>query len=175
MTRYSMTYTLTPEMQYRAMMSWAKPTRSRAQKRKQQASGILVALLVLAALVGLLRYDIITNRMLFSALFGFYLAMGLWYFVTGKSTRKLTAFATEALLRQGPLRAEFSDQVVTLNTDISTSSMNWRCFDEVSEMEGATLLRAGVMIHTIPDRAMPDGTTPQEFRDDLRRWMEAGK
>ncbi|MEP1792996.1 MAG: hypothetical protein ABJR02_00165 [Marinomonas sp.] len=175
MTTYSVAYTMTADMQSRAMLSWAKPTYSVAQKRKRWAAGAGLSIAATCALVWLLGQNLITAGMLASAGAGFYAALLFWLFINKRNTRMLMGFANEALARQGQTKASFSPENVAFQNDLASSQMAWRSFDDVMAMPDATVLRAGALIYPVPDAALPEGTNPQAFRSDLTRWMEAAK
>ena len=171
MSGHTLTYSVTPEMQNRAMVSWAKPMLTRSQKWRRNAVLMLTMMVASAVLVALLQYDVVTQVMLFSAVAGFYAAILFWFVSHRRGMAKLTGFATEALLRQGSVTAIFGAESVVFRSDLAESTMDWRSFDEVIMMKDATVLRAGALVYPLPDAALPENVTPQEFRDDLIRWM----
>lgn len=175
MTEYALTYEIAPEMLKRAMLSWARPMRSRTQKLRLAALGAVVFVALVAVLVVLLRYGIVNNSGLIGGLFGFYAGIGVWLLVHRYSTGKLVGFSNEALARQGPVDAVFNAQAVTMTSRISMGRMEWQCFDDVIAMPDATVLRAGAVVYAVPDHALPAGITPANFRSDLTRWLEAAK
>ena len=173
MTEYKLTYQLTPDMLQRAMMSWANPLRSRAQKLRRGVFGFIIFCVLVTLLVVLLRYEIVTNGNLVGLLVGFYGAIGLWFVTHRYSSRKLFGFSNDALARHGPVEAVFNADHVTMTSKISTGQMGWLCFDDITALADATVLRAGGMVYAVPDAALPDGVTPAAFRADLTRWKEA--
>lgn len=171
MTGYVLTYELQPEMLKRAMMSWAKPERTKAQKLRR-AAGAAVGFVALVSLtVVLLRYDIVTFPLLFTGLVGFYAAIAIWAVTHSRSVGKLVGYSADALARQGPVTAEFRPSDVVFTSRISNSRMDWSCMDAVIALPDATVLRAGALVYPVPDAVLPTHTTPDQFRADLTRWI----
>jgi len=175
MSRYSLTYVLPADLQKRAMLSWAKPMRTTNQRLRLFALGIVIGGVASGCLVMLLQADVVTVPILLSWVVGFYAAVLLWFVSSKRSIGKLMRFAEKALLRQGTTKALFTSDEVTFRNDVSNGAMDWCCFDAVMALPDATVLRAGALVYPVPDAALPDDVTPQRFRDDLSRWMEAAR
>jgi len=175
MTAYALEYTITPDLQRRAMVSWAKQTRTRGQKTRALVLGALAYVALVAALVALMQYDLLEAANLVAAAIGFLVAIAFWWVMHRIHTAKIAGFADDALARYGPVIAEFRASEVKIATKIATSMMTWVCFDAVIALPDATVLRAGALVYAIPDAALPEGTTPQAFRADLTKWMEAAR
>lgn len=171
MTRYDLTYQLTPELQSRAMVSWAKPQRTRAQMLRRAALGIVMYLIIVAATVAVLQMDIVTPALVIATAVGFLVGMVFWAAFHRYNMKKLTDFANETLARQGQVKAVFAPSDVELTTAISTGRMQWSCFDQVLVLPDATVLRAGALVYAVPDAALPPEVTPAQFRADLTKWM----
>ncbi|MBB3993211.1 hypothetical protein GGR95_000839 [Sulfitobacter undariae] len=174
MTQYTLTYEIAPEMLHRAMLSWAQPVRSRRAKMLRVVLGAVGFVVLVAAIVVLLQYDIVSRGFLLGGLIGFYAGLILWYVIHRTSTLKLVGFSDAAMKRQGMIETVFCADHVTMTTQISKGRMDWRFFDDVSALTDATVLRAGAMVYAVPDAALPHGVSPAAFRDDLIRWREAG-
>lgn len=173
MTRYDLTYQLTPDMLNRAMMSWAQAKPDRAQKLRLAVYGAAGFVALVAVVVVLLRLEFLNRSALFGALGGFYLAIGLWFVMHRASVRKLFGLANAALARQGAVRAVFSADGVEMTTANSFGRMDWDCFDDVVALPDASVLRAGGVVYAVPDAVLPDGVSAPEFRAQLTRWREA--
>lgn len=171
MSRYDLTYQLTPELQSRAMVSWAKPQRTRTQMLRRLVLGLLVYLVLVAATVAVLQMEILTPALVIAAAVGFLIGMAFWAAIHQYNMKKLTGFANDALARQGQVRAVFAPSDVELTTAISTGRMQWSCFDQVLVLRDATVLRAGALVYAVPDAALPQDVTPTQFRADLTQWM----
>ncbi|MCX7566928.1 hypothetical protein OS189_11310 [Sulfitobacter sp. F26169L] len=169
---YALSYVLTPEMQNRAMVSWATPLRSRAEKLGRFGVGALGYVVLVGVVLTLLRTDFANRKMLFSATSGFCAAIAFWAVSHKISTARLKRGANEALARQGVVHAESSKQNVAPVTDISTGTTDWRCYEDAFAMRGASVLRSGASVFPVPDMALPAGTSPDVFRADLKHWIE---
>ncbi len=175
MKRHALSYEITPDLLHRAMMSWDAPPRSKAQKRRNYILLTLFYVVLFSGVLALLHYDILRGGILFAAVAGFAGGLVLWAVIHRISNRTLLALSSDAIARQGMLRAEFDAEQVVFTTDISGGRMGWRCFDGVTALKDATVLKAGGMVYAIPDAALPTGLTPANFRVDLTRWMEEAR
>ena len=175
MSSYTLRYTLAPEMQHRAMMSWAKPLRSRRQKVLRAVAGVALWLLCVTFLVVLMQRDLLRDATPLLLAGGFLAGLGLCWGIARYSTAQLSGMARESLLRHGELNAVFAPDHVVITSALSASTMDWRCFDAVTALPDASVLRAGALVYAIPDTALPAGSTPEGFRADLTRWMEAAR
>lgn len=173
MTEYTLTYQLTPEMLGRAMMSWDAPQPGRAGKRRRSVIATGLYVLLFSGVLGLLHYDILGVDILLAVCAGFAGALVLWFVIHRMSAAKLIKLTSDGMARQGLTRAELSAEQVVLTTDISVGQMDWLCFDAVTALSDATVLMSGGMVFALPDAALPAGTTPQAFRADLERWLNA--
>jgi len=172
MTRYKVSYTLAPDLLRRAMISWDAPQRSHAHKRRNFVLVTLFYVVLFGGVIVVMQYDILRIDILMAVIAGFAGGMALWAVIHWISSRKLMETSSDAIARQGLLHAEFDAEQVVFTPDISFGRMGWRCFDAVVAVKDATVLKAGGLVYAIPDVALPDGTTPENFTADLTRWME---
>ncbi len=173
MTRYSLTYELSPEMLTRAMMSWSKPLRTRAQKWRRFGMGFTLYIGLVALVVVLLQFEILNDDILLGLAIGCLGGLAIWAVVYRYSTGKLTAMVHAAQARHGSVDTVFCPDWVEISSAISKTRMQWRCFDHIGRIEDATVLRAGGIVYAVPDAALPDGVSAQTFQTDLISWMEA--
>ncbi|KIN68567.1 hypothetical protein Z948_2298 [Sulfitobacter donghicola DSW-25 = KCTC 12864 = JCM 14565] len=155
------------------MFVWAKPNKTKGEKWRRAAIFTLGFVALLAVIVTLMRLDVLTVPMLFSALVGFYLGIGVWLISHRVSSQKLVKFANSMLDREGEIHTVISSEQISIRSGVSDSNLSWDYFDEAFSMVDATVLRAGALVYTFPDAALPEGTSPQEFRKDLESWMGA--
>lgn len=172
MSEYSLKYQPTPEMLNRAMVAWTKPQRSRREKWKGFAFGAIAYVVLCAAVVALLQLDLVTNQVLFGLGLGMIVMIALWAMIARKHMNKLRGFSHAAMARHGETDAVFRADRVEITSQISSAQFGWLCFDEVSALSDATVLRSGAVIYAVPDAALPDDVTPSQFRADLQSWME---
>lgn len=175
MTRYEMSYALTPEMRTLAMASFVKSLRSSVEKRRRLAFFALAYVLGIALLLKLLDFGLINTMMTTSAFFGFCGGIGYWTLAHRSNLAKLSELMNVSVERQGHIRAKFCADHVEFQNDLSHCYMQWGIIDEIFVIAGATILRAGVFMYPIPDAALPKGTTLDMFRADLTSWMEASR
>ena len=175
MTAYILDYEIDPEMQRRAMVSWLKQPKTRGQKVRSVVQGVLGYIAIVAALVMLMQYDVLDGKAIVVGAVGMLCGLGMWWYSHHASTGAIAGFAEEALTRHGPVHTEFRADEVQINTQIARSTMLWQAFDAVLVLPDATVLRAGALVYPIPDAALPEGTTPEAFRADLTKWMEAAR
>lgn len=175
MTEYALSYTLSPDMSGRAMMSWAQPHHMRAVTLWRAGAFIAVCAVLVVVIASLQRHAIVNDAFVPGALVGFYLAIGLWALFQRHNTHKLVGLSQQALARQGPVQTTFATEHVILTTAISSRRMDWPCFDDISALPDATVLRAEGVVYAVPDAALRAGRTPQSFRGQLTKWMEASR
>lgn len=175
MTEYVLSYQPSSEMISRAMVSWVRPQRDRKQKLIRAVLGVVLYLTLVVAIVGLLRYDLVSRQLLLGLAAGLLLTVALWTFYHRINVGKITGFTQDAIVRHGLTEAVLRAEGVALKTQISSSRMDWQCFDEIMPMVGATVLRAGGVVYAVPDAALPAEVTPTHFRADLQNWLEASR
>ena len=175
MARYALNYELSTEMLTRAMMSWAKPQRTRAQKWRRFGMGFVLYLVMVAMTVALLRAEIVNNQLLLGAGIGCLGTLAAWSMFHRYFTGKLMGMTHAAQARHGPVDAVFCADHVEISSRISTGRMDWLCFDHIGRIKDATVLRAGGMVYAVPDAALPSDVTVEAFLGDLRTWMEAAR
>lgn len=175
MTVYTLQYEITPELQRRAMMPWTKQSRSPADKRWRILFGVIGYLAFLGMIVALLQFDLIDAKMMIAAGLGFIAGLVIWGLTYRAGASQITGFANDALARHGPVRAIFTAEQVQLTTELSSSTMGWRCFDTVIALPDATVLRAGALVYPVPDTALSPDTLPQAFRTDINNWIGAAR
>jgi hypothetical protein len=173
MTRYALTYELSPDMLTRAMMSWSKPLRTRVQKWRRFGMGFALYIVLVSLLVVLLQTEILNDDILLGLVIGCLGGLAVWAAVYRYSTGKLTNMVHVAQARYGPVDTVFCAQYVEISSAISTARMQWQCFDHIGRIEDATVLRAGGIVYAVPDAALPDGVSAEKFLTDLNSWMEA--
>lgn len=175
MARYALNYDLSTDMLARAMMSWAKPQRTRAQKWRRFGMGFVLYIVLVAATVALLQAEMLNDDILLGLVIGCLGGVGIWAAVYRYSTGKLTGMVHAAHARHGPVDTVFCSQCVEISSRISTARMQWQCFDHIGRIKDATVLRAGGMVYAVPEAALPSDVTVEAFLGDLRTWMEAAR
>jgi hypothetical protein len=175
MSGYALSYELTPDLLHRAMISWDAPERSRAHTRRTFILSTLFYVILFGAVLALFRYDMLRSDLLLAAAAGFAGGLAFWIVIQRISSPNLMDQCTDTIAGKGALRAEFDAQQVVFTTAISMGRMEWRCFDRITALKDATVLKAGGMVYPRPDAALPAGLTPQAFRADLQSWLEASR
>jgi hypothetical protein len=156
-----------------AMMSWAKPQRTRAQKLRRFGLGFVAYIILVAAIVALLQAQVLSDEMLLGAAAGTVMTFLLWAAVHWYSTRGLMALAHGALARHGPVEVVLCADYIDISSQLSKGRMDWLCVDGVDRIADATVLRVGGVVYAMPDTALPAGVTPDTFYTDLTAWKEA--
>ena len=75
----------------------------------------------------------------------------------------------------GQTMARFSVAGIRLSDQLSETSLTWAGIDAIVGGRGATVLRSGMAMVTIPNSALPNALTPKAFRSQLNAWREAGQ
>jgi hypothetical protein len=76
-------------------------------------------------------------------------------------------------VQAGETTAVFDAAGAVFTDAVSRAELRWAAVDAVVGVRGATVLRSGVSIIAIPDRALPAGLTPPAFRARLEAWGTA--
>ncbi len=72
--------------------------------------------------------------------------------------------------RAGETEATFSADGVIFRDTIMRSQLDWSAIDAIVGFRGGTVLRFGISMVAIPDRALPEGLRPRAFRQRLDDW-----
>lgn len=72
--------------------------------------------------------------------------------------------------RAGEMEAGFDADGVTLQDSVSKRNLQWSAIDAIKGVRGATVLRSGISMIVIPDRALPEGMKADAFRTRLNEW-----
>lgn len=72
--------------------------------------------------------------------------------------------------KAGETEATFGPEGVTLVDRVSRREMTWPAVDAVQGVRGATVLRSGISMIAVPDRALPQGMDARAFRARLGEW-----
>ncbi len=72
--------------------------------------------------------------------------------------------------RAGETQATFSADGVTFRDTVMLSQLDWAAIVAIVAVRGGTVLRSGVSMVAIPDRALPEGLRPRAFRERLDAW-----
>ncbi len=175
MTEYVLKYQPSAEMLNRAMMVWAKPQHSRREKSARIAIGVIFYVALMAGVFVLLRYDLVTNQMLAGVVLGMFVSVGFLVAMHQRSMKKIKRFPHDAMARHGVTDAVFRAEQVEMTSQIGTARMDWLCFDEIIPLAEPTALRTGAVVYAIPDVALPNGVTPEQFRADFQKWQEVAR
>jgi len=72
--------------------------------------------------------------------------------------------------RAGETTATFHADGLTLRDSVSHREYAWAAIDAVKAQRGVTVLRSGISMIAIPDRALPEGMDAKAFRARLTAW-----
>lgn len=75
--------------------------------------------------------------------------------------------------KAGATTASFGPDGITLRDDVSSRDMTWAAVDAVKAKKGVTVIRSGISMIAIPDKALPEGLTPKAFRARIAEWRAA--
>jgi hypothetical protein len=76
--------------------------------------------------------------------------------------------------RAGPTEARLGPSGLLLTDRVSRCELGWAAIDAVVPVRGATVMRTGIGMISIPDSALPPGLSPSALRERIERWQEAG-
>ena len=72
--------------------------------------------------------------------------------------------------RAGETRVTFDVAGLVVEDHVSTRRLSWDAVDAMRTVRGGSVIRSGISMLVIPDRALPDGFSPKDFRDLVRGW-----
>jgi len=75
--------------------------------------------------------------------------------------------------KAGTTHASFDATGVELRDAVSTRQMSWAAIDAIKAKPGLTVLRSGISMTVVPDKALPAGMTGKAFRAQLDLWRSA--
>jgi len=75
--------------------------------------------------------------------------------------------------RTGDMAASFDETGLSLTQTGAAMRFDWAAVDAVVRARGGTVLRIGMTMIAIPDAALPEGLTPDGFRQRLNLWRDA--
>lgn len=86
---------------------------------------------------------------------------------------RLTSSLEQTQSLHGALSVEFGPEGCRLDSAISHSSLKWQAVDEIIDLGAGTGLSSGLLVYPIPNEALPDGMSPEDFRQKLESWRAA--
>ena len=81
---------------------------------------------------------------------------------------KSTLEQTQTL--QGPFSVEFGPDGCRFCSPLSNSNLKWQAVEEIIDLRTGTGLRSGLLVYPLPNDALPDGMSPEDFRERLETW-----
>lgn len=162
-------YSESRDLLARAMTSWAQPKRTGKALIWYWSKFVIFGAVLGLALTWSGIFRITPDGFWIGLLAGFYATLIGCVVAHRMSVNKLSRFAFDLVDRAGPVTATFDQDGARFKSRISDGWQSWDCVDQVIEMKDATVLRAGAIVYPLPDEALPEGLTPQAFRD----WLSA--
>ena len=102
----------------------------------------------------------------------------MWGYIYGNGLlqrRQMNKVMLREETRRGTVTAEFDPLGCRFNSEFGETTLNWFGINSVIDLGGATGLRSALVVYPIPDTAMPDGLTADEFRARLTAWHAAAQ
>ncbi len=75
--------------------------------------------------------------------------------------------------RAGQTEAVFGPNGISLTDDVSRRELSWGAVDAIAGRKGVTVIRSGISMIAVPDRALPPDLDAKSFRTRLRDWRAA--
>ncbi|WP_299412708.1 hypothetical protein [uncultured Sulfitobacter sp.] len=185
MTQYEVRFQLPPAMLEAAMRSFGAPDTQEKPKRKNPVFGLLlwVALFIATFLLFNLEIIVISSDLfdLFDLTVVLFTVLGFCagFLVVDRiykgQMRTIVKTAQDAAARQGPVHMVLRPEQVTVSSRLSETTMDWRSVDRIVRLPDATVLQLGGGVTAVPDSALPEGVTPEQFHNDVTKWLEAAQ
>lgn len=85
----------------------------------------------------------------------------------------LAEAVTETAMKRGNIRLTIGPGGLSEQSGIGRMDIVWDVVEDIESLPGATVIRFGGMCFAVPDTALPDGLSPDQFRDQLISWRDA--
>ncbi|WP_282609080.1 hypothetical protein [Pelagibius sp. Alg239-R121] len=71
---------------------------------------------------------------------------------------------------QGPISVQLGPEGCRFESPLINSHVNWQAVEEILDLKTGTGLRSGLFVYPLPNEALPDGMSPENFREKLEAW-----
>ena len=71
---------------------------------------------------------------------------------------------------RGPFSVEFGPDGCRFNSPLVNTVLKWQAVEEILDLRTGTGLRSGLLVYPLPNKALPDGVSPEDFRSTLEAW-----
>lgn len=132
---------------------------------------VLGAALFVAVLLGAAR--VLGPGAEIAVLAGAGLGFGAAFLVVLFANRRMRKAVLGFEDRRGDVAARFAPAGLEFRSAFDSQEIAWPAIDAVLPIEGGTALLSGGLVHAVPDAALPEGLTPEAFRDRLNAWLGA--
>jgi hypothetical protein len=165
-------YAFEPGLFSRALMGWWRSVMPPAPfyKRVIQWALIWFGILMLTLVLGAMGIEPV---MVAVALVGMAVLVVIFVILQRVRMRQFAQKIGAHWALAGETVAVFDASGAVFTDAISRTDLRWAAVDAVTEVRGATVLRSGVCMLAIPDRALPEGLSPGAFRARLEAWGTA--
>lgn len=84
--------------------------------------------------------------------------------------RRMKSISAQTQKLQGPVSVELGPDGFRAESAFGDSFHKWQGIEEILDLQTGTGLRSGLMIYPLPNEALPEGLTPENFRQKLEAW-----
>jgi len=85
----------------------------------------------------------------------------------------LSESVVETAMKRGDIRLTVGPGGLSEQSGIGRLDIVWDVVEDIEGMAGSTVIRFGGMCFSIPDHALPEGLSPDQFREKLISWRDA--
>lgn len=178
-TPITLRYTLEPDMVAEASLALSGTLARRAQGRRLWSALRHVGLWVLiffVLTVGLDFFGFAPDRMV---VFGAVGGAGLGVFVSSLQVQGIAFRMVERVGRQiaseGEWQMEITPERITERSDTSLRRISMAIVDEVFAVQGGSVILSHGFGFILPDTALPERLSPEDFRAQVTRWADAAR
>lgn len=162
-------YGFEPALFSRSLMGWWRSVMPQAPfyRRVIQWTLIWIGLLMVTLVLGALGVEPV---LVAAAVVGMAVLVAIFVILQRVRMRQFARAIGAHWALAGETVAVFDASGVVFTDAVSRTDLRWAAVDAVTEVRGATVLRSGVSMLAIPDRALPQGLSPSAFRARLLAW-----
>ncbi len=84
--------------------------------------------------------------------------------------KRMSTILTQTQTLQGTVSVELGPDGFRAESAFGDCFLKWQGIEEIHDLQTGTGLRSGLMIYPLPNEALPEGLTPEDFRQKLEAW-----
>ena len=100
-------------------------------------------------------------------------AFGAFLMMQRVAIEGLAEAVTDTAMKRGEIRLTVGPGGLSEQSGVGRMDIVWDVVEEIEGIGGSTVIRFGGMCFAVPDTALPEDLSPEQFRDRLISWRDA--